>query len=344
MTSYRWNFSWVLVLVFSVSAWGQAVISARSGLIHFIEGSVFLDDKRIETAFGKFEQMKDGSELQTQNGRAEVLLTPGTFIRLDEITAIRMVSSQLQNTRVELLEGSVVVESQNGSAKGPISILYKDYQVQVREAGRFRMDAAPAQLKVETGHVEVFHAGDSVAMDAGSVLPFSGSLAATKQAGDSAADALDEWNTARSNSIFDADSEAGRANDLSSAVQSWQDDPDAVLRSMVTSGRIPLSSYPLPNYAPLPSYGGLYPYNSFASPGLLGPPPAFLGLGTLIPLYAYPRVATPYYPYSPLGAGSSTIPLHRSFGAGAGSYAHPPTAVHPAAPIHSGIGRVGGHR
>src|ERR1700730_316169 len=157
MTSRRWYFSWVLILCLSLPAWAQSVISARSGLIHFSEGSVFLDGQRIQQTFGRFDQMKDGSELRTEEGRAEVMLTPGMFLRLGENSAIRMVSSHLADTRVELLNGSVVVESENAAANGPVTILYSDYQVQLREPGRCRIDSAPAQLRVENGKAEVFH-------------------------------------------------------------------------------------------------------------------------------------------------------------------------------------------
>ena len=78
--SHRWILCLALTPLVGLPASAQSVISAHSGLIHFSEGSVFLDDQRVEQKTGKFGQMNNGSELRTQEGRAEVLLTPGTVL------------------------------------------------------------------------------------------------------------------------------------------------------------------------------------------------------------------------------------------------------------------------
>ena len=100
-----------------LSASAQPVISARAGLIQLTDGSVFLDDQRLEQRAAKFDQMKEGSELRTQDGRAEVLLTPGTFLRIGNDSAIRMVSNRLVDTRVRLLNGAAIVDAADGSRR-----------------------------------------------------------------------------------------------------------------------------------------------------------------------------------------------------------------------------------
>src|ERR1700733_3757625 len=110
MLSHRSIFFWALTPLLGLPALAQSVISAHSGLIHFSDGSVFLDDQRIEQKTGKFDQMNNGSELRTHDGRAEVLLTPGTFLRVGSNSAVRMLSNKLEDTRVELLRGSAVLD------------------------------------------------------------------------------------------------------------------------------------------------------------------------------------------------------------------------------------------
>jgi len=274
MTSRDWSFSWTLILCLSLPAWAQSVISARSGLIHFSEGSVFLDGQKIEQTFGRFDQMKDGSELRTEEGRAEVMLTPGMFLRLGENSEIRLVSGQLQDTRVELLSGSVVVESEKASANGQVTILYGAYQVQPREPGRYRIDWAPWQLRVEQGKAEVFHGLASIVVDTGYVLPFSGDLVAQKAFFDERADALDGWNKARTDWISQNNNDTGNSTDLSAAIENWKNDPDAYLRALGTSAYIPPLGYSSPSYQPLSSYGTRPPYYSTFGPGLS---PSYLG-------------------------------------------------------------------
>ena len=83
--------------VFAASlAWGQQAISARSGMIHYIEGDATIDGTAIHPKFAAFPDVKNGQLLATGEGRAEVLLTPGVFLRLAENSSVRMLSNALQ--------------------------------------------------------------------------------------------------------------------------------------------------------------------------------------------------------------------------------------------------------
>src|ERR1700739_2744922 len=86
-------------------AGGQSVISTHSGVVHFFEGSVYVDNQPLESHPGRFSTVPQGAVLQTAEGRAEMLLTPGVFIRIGERSAVRMIANTLSNTRVELLAG-----------------------------------------------------------------------------------------------------------------------------------------------------------------------------------------------------------------------------------------------
>src|SRR6266446_3754532 len=84
----------------SLPALAQSVISARSGVIHYIEGDVAIDGASIHPKFAEFLELKSGQVLATQEGRAEVLLTPGVFLRLAENSSVRMLSNSLADTRI----------------------------------------------------------------------------------------------------------------------------------------------------------------------------------------------------------------------------------------------------
>src|SRR5713226_3902570 len=116
-------------------ALAQSVISAHSGLIHYAEGRVLLDGKPVEVKITAFPEIKEGKEFRTEDGRAEVLLNPGVFLRMGENSAIRMVSNKLSDSRVEFLSGSAVVESSGDLAQKDdfVTILYKDTTVRLRK-------------------------------------------------------------------------------------------------------------------------------------------------------------------------------------------------------------------
>ena len=77
-------FALAMLTALALLAGGQEVISVRSGVIHFFEGSVYLNDKPLELHPGKFQILAEGDELRTAQGRAEVLLTPGVILRIGD--------------------------------------------------------------------------------------------------------------------------------------------------------------------------------------------------------------------------------------------------------------------
>ena len=142
-------------------AFGQSMISAKSGLIHYVEGRVLLDGKPAEVKFGVFPHMRDSSELRTEEGRAEVLLTPGAFLRVRENSSFRLVSSQLADTRLELMSGSVLLECAELLRDNAVTLTYKDATIALRKNGVYRLNAEPAEVRVYDGEALVEQGGQS---------------------------------------------------------------------------------------------------------------------------------------------------------------------------------------
>ena len=51
-----------------------------------------------------------GQSLKTQAGKAEILLTPGVFLRLEDRSSVKMISPGLLDTEVVLEQGEATVE------------------------------------------------------------------------------------------------------------------------------------------------------------------------------------------------------------------------------------------
>src|SRR3984893_8013056 len=126
----------------------QSVISAKSGLIHYVEGRVYLGDELVESKFGSFPDIKENGQVRTEDGRAEVLLTPGVFLRLGENSAIRMVTNRLIDTRLEFLSGSILVEADDLPKDNGVTIVYKDYSIKLERKGVYRFDSEPRALRI----------------------------------------------------------------------------------------------------------------------------------------------------------------------------------------------------
>jgi hypothetical protein len=141
---------------------GQSVISARSGLIHYVEGQVTLDGKAVEVKYSQFPEVRDNQVLTTLEGRAEVLLTPGVILRLAENSSFRMVSNQLADTRVEALGGALMIEHGEMAKDNHVTLLYKDRTITFAKSGLYRVDAENGLFRVYQGEAKVAVAGQSV--------------------------------------------------------------------------------------------------------------------------------------------------------------------------------------
>jgi len=88
----------------------QKIVSARAGLITYVQGSATLENKRVVLKATRFPQMKPGQVLSTAGGRAELLLSPGVMLRLGENSQLCLDNDLLAETRVTLFRGDALVE------------------------------------------------------------------------------------------------------------------------------------------------------------------------------------------------------------------------------------------
>lgn len=144
------------------------VISAKAGLIHYTEGSVYLDEKEVVRQNAKFAEMKKDSVLRTGEGRAEVLLAPGSFVRLPEQAGIKMIDTSLTAPRFEVIDGSVMIEAAELDKTMSITIAAGASTLTIRKSGIFRIDMKPAPaVRVFEGELTVENSGKSAAVKEG---------------------------------------------------------------------------------------------------------------------------------------------------------------------------------
>ena len=183
-----------LLLLGASTAAAQYALSALAGYIHHTEGEVWLGDRAIAPKPQDFEHVLEGRRLRTGRGKAEILLVPGSFVRVGEGSEIEMISSGLTSATVRLVSGSLTVDLQTLFEKDSIAILVNDQAVRFHKTGLYRIDAATGAapvLRVIDGRARV----EGIEVKGGQALAF-GSAAPQKRSG-GAPDALDEWNSER---------------------------------------------------------------------------------------------------------------------------------------------------
>lgn len=251
----------------------QSIISAHSGVLHYSEGDVTIDGQAPHQKAGTFAEVKEKQDLQTEVGRAEVLLTPGVFLRVGENSGVRMLSNKLTDTQVEFLKGSAIVDFVEVAKDNQVTMNYQDYKVTFVKKGIYRFDSAPAEFKVYTGEAMVTRGGNTINLKDGRAVPFTPALVSEKF-DNRTGDALYRWAKRRSEYIAVANLSAARkagsaGSGFNSGSSGWYYNP---YYSMFTF--IPSRGYmcdPFATFMSLyPSYGCYYSpmsaWNYFARP------------------------------------------------------------------------------
>src|ERR1700744_105344 len=135
-------------LLVAAGCMAQNVAPSHSGTVHYFEGDVSIDGAKLVSQTGRFSDLREQSTLQTAQGRAEILLTPGVLLRVGENTSVKMLDSRLMSTRVEFLSGTAMVEAMDegsGVKDPPVTIVYRNFEAQQVRYGIFELTSEPSQ-------------------------------------------------------------------------------------------------------------------------------------------------------------------------------------------------------
>jgi len=128
---------------------------ARPGTVNYIEGAAFVDGQPVNDRNVGNIALNPGDELTTGNGKAEILLTPGIFLRVDDQSAVKMISPDLAQTQVELEKGRAAVEVDQIFPQNMIQIIDGGVTTQLMKTGYYEFDANQPEALVFDGRAEV---------------------------------------------------------------------------------------------------------------------------------------------------------------------------------------------
>jgi hypothetical protein len=200
-----------LVSLAGSAAYAQSVISAHSGLIHYSEGTVFIGDKELDMKPSVFPEVKENEILRTEEGRVEMLLTPGVFLRLNENGSLKMVSNKLSDTQVEALSGTLMIECAELLKDNAITLIYKDRKIAIEKSGVFRLDASTGLLRVYSGEAIVQTADGNTTVKHGTEVTLSDTVFTASKFDTKAGDEFFRWAARRDSYIATANVSAAKS-------------------------------------------------------------------------------------------------------------------------------------
>src|SRR5690349_20386606 len=108
----------------------QFIISAKAGLGNAVEGTANVRPQ---------EQVQAGALIQTDpRSRVEVLLNPGSFLRLGESSEAVLDSVDLTSIAIRILAGDAIVESSSIDKDSPIRVTDGSLNVLIVGPGTYR--------------------------------------------------------------------------------------------------------------------------------------------------------------------------------------------------------------
>jgi hypothetical protein len=178
---------------------------ARPGTVNYAEGQVTLNGRTIGAkALGQTE-IQPGRVLETQNGRAEVLLTPGAFLRVGKNSAVRMISPSITDTRVELMRGKAMVEVAHLEKENRIRVVDNGVDTRLEKKGIYEFNANQPTVAVYDGKAVVQQDDRKVDVKKGKELALEAGARLKPQKFDrNETDSLYNWSKLRSSYLAEA--------------------------------------------------------------------------------------------------------------------------------------------
>lgn len=127
----------------------------RPGTINYIEGAATLDGNPIDNRSVGSQAMSAGDTLTTGNGKAEILLTPGIFLRVGSNSEVKMISPDLESTRIQLDHGRAGVEVDQIFPQNMVQIIDNGVTAQLMKPGYYEFQAAPPEAMVFKGEARI---------------------------------------------------------------------------------------------------------------------------------------------------------------------------------------------
>jgi len=121
-----------------------AAIPAHPGVLNYVEGQARIDGRDVSCSNVGTADVQQGQVIETANGKAEILLTPGVFLRLGDNSAVRMDSTSLIDTRVAVLNGRAMIEADNLQKNNNIRVLDNGAVARLEKNGLYSFASSPA--------------------------------------------------------------------------------------------------------------------------------------------------------------------------------------------------------
>ena len=155
---------------------------AVPGTINYLEGAVSIGSQTLNSRSIGSAEWATGESLRTEKGKAEILLTPGVFLRVGDNSSAKMISSGLTDTEVSLNRGHAIIEVAEIHPENELRVTAGGETAELLKTGLYDFDLRQQQLRVFDGKARVNYDDQHVDVKGGREVPLgtTGQLKANK--------------------------------------------------------------------------------------------------------------------------------------------------------------------
>jgi hypothetical protein len=210
-----WQAALVLLAVAVVGMADTSNNNPPPGTLNYVEGQVSVQGQKQSPKSVGTTYLEPNQVLDTGNGNAEMLLTPGIFMRIGHNSEVKMISPGLADTQVQLDHGSALVEVDELFKENDVSVVVDGATTRMEKQGLYDFNANPASVRVLEGKAVTFEGNWQVKLTKGHETLLAQAQPLTRQSYNKEQieeDPLYRWSKLRSD--YATESNVDAANEL----------------------------------------------------------------------------------------------------------------------------------
>ncbi len=184
----------------------------RPGAVNYVEGQASINGQTLDAKSVGSVELEQGQTLATGKGKTEILLTPGVFLRLGDNSSVKMISSGLTDTQVQLEQGRGFVEVDELYRENHITVVQGNATIELTKKGLYDFDVEHNKVRVFDGHAVITEDGHHVDVKGGheANVNVAGEMKARGFDKKTSEDDLYHWSSLRSSYLAEANIQSAR--------------------------------------------------------------------------------------------------------------------------------------
>jgi hypothetical protein len=205
--------SFFLAAILSAPAWASTTSanSALPGTLNYVEGKLSMAGQTLDSKSIGSAELQAGQSLTTENGKAEVLLTPGVFLRVGVNSSVEMISPSITDTHVGVDKGHAMIEVAEIHPENNIRISEGSTTARLLKTGLYDFNLSQEQFRVFDGKASVEEGGRQITVKGGREVSLASNAPLKVQKFDRKSyeeDDLYRWSSLRSAYLAEANVDA----------------------------------------------------------------------------------------------------------------------------------------